>query len=537
MLENRMAEEKSPPPPFFRRRKPRETMPLNAPRDLYEDPAASGATAAPAGRAKATPEFQPLISAWQLPASRSYRLAAATAVLAASDLVVASLCATVAQLLAVGHLGGLAATVLLFGLCTVAGMQLAGVHNPKESRKTNELALRVLFGVAASFVATMTVSLAWPGAPVGRTVIAAYYLLALPLLMAWHLLGSGRTRSRFKPDSIAVVGPQETAAEVARSISDNDAFRLGLVMTPSPSGAVLLSDGKAAPTVVAVEDIPSIIAREGVGSIAVADSTTKHSVELYRQLWNCRNMGIDVLDIGDCLEMLDKKLALDRLDAWHTPSLSFPGWDRALDDKLKRFCDIVMAVTGMILSAPVMLAAAVAIRWSDGGPVIFSQERVGLRGRTYRMYKFRSMAVDAGDAEPDSRARWSFVTLLDDPRAFPAGRILRNTHMDELPQLWNVLKGDMSMIGPRPERPELVAELRQKIPHYDARHATRPGISGWTQLQWPRCKYTGCMVEDTRAKLEYELYYVRYRNVLWDVHIAAKTVLFVLEAFRPHRKA
>lgn len=512
-------------------------MPLNAPRDLYEDPAASGAAAAPAGHAETTPEFQQLASPWQLPASRSYRLAATTAVLAASDLVVAGLCAAFAHFLAVGHLGGSAVAVLLFGLCTVAGMHLAGVHYPKESRKANELALRVLFGVTVSFVPTMTVLLAWPAAPVGRSVVAVYYLLALPLLMAWHLLGLSRTRARFKPDSIAVVGPPETVSEVARSIARNDSFGLGLVITPSPSGAVFVSDGKAAPTLAAVEDIPSIIAREGIGSIAVANSTTRHSVELYRQLWNCRNMGIDVLDIGACLEMLDKKLALDRLDAWHTPSLSFPGWDRALDDRLKRICDIVMAVTGMILSAPVMLAAAVAIRWSDGGPVIFAQERVGLRGRTYRMYKFRSMTVDAGDAEPDSRARWSFVTLLDDPRAFPVGRLLRNTHMDELPQLWNVLKGDMSMIGPRPERPELVAELRQKIPHYDARHATRPGISGWTQLQWPRCKYTGCMVEDTRAKLEYELYYVRYRNVLWDVHIAAKTVLFVLEAFWPHRNA
>lgn len=469
---------------------------------------------------------QSLASPWQLPAGRSYRLAATTAALAVSDLVVASLCATAAHFLVVGHSGGLPATVLLFGICTGAGMHLAGVHYPTESRNANALALRVFLGVAASFVATVGVMVAWPAA-VDRFVVAGYYLLALPALMAWHLLGSSWMRARFKPASIAVVGSQESASEVARSISKSDAFRLGLVVTPAASGAVLVSKGEAPPVLVSVEDIPSIVARESIGSIAVANSTGNHSMELYRQMWNCRNMGIDVLDIGACMEMLDKKLALDRVDTWHTPSLSFPGWDRALDDKLKRICDIAMAVTGMILGAPVMLAAAVAIRLSDGGPVIYTQERVGLGGRTYKMYKFRSMIVDA---EPDRRPRWSFVSLADDPRAFPVGRFLRNTHLDELPQLWNVLKGDMSMIGPRPERPELVAELRPQIPHYDARHVTRPGITGWSQLRWFRHDYSGRMVEDTRTKLEYDLYYVRYRNVLWDLHIAAKTVVVMTEA-------
>ena len=512
-------------------------MPLSTLRDLYEDPPASRTSTAPETRpetpADAMRDRQPLALPWQLPAGRSYQLAVATAVLAASDLVVAGLCATAAHFLVVGHPGGLPSTVLLFGICTGAGLHLAGVHHPKESREANALALRVFFGVAASFVATVGVLLVWP-AVVDRFVVAGYHLLALPAFMAWHLLGSSRTRTRFKPDSIAVVGSQEIASEVARSISQNNAFRLGLVVTPTASGAVLVSKGEAPSALVSVEDIPSIIAREGIGSIAVADSTGTHSMELHRQMWNCRNMGIDVLDIGACMEMLDKKLALDRMGTWHTPSLSFPGWDRALDDKLKRICDIAMAVTGMILGAPVMLAAAVAIRWSDGGPVIYTQERVGLGGRTYKMYKFRSMIVDA---EPDRRPRWSLVSLADDPRAFAVGRFLRNTHLDELPQLWNVFKGNMSMIGPRPERPELVAELRPQIPHYDARHVTKPGITGWCQLHRPRRDYSGRMVEDTRAKLEYDLYYVRYRNVLWDLHIAAKTVVVMVEALWPNRRA
>lgn len=469
-------------------------------------------------------------SPWQLPARRNFRLVAVAVILAVGDLIVAALCAAVVHLRTVGSPGGLAATVLLFGVCTVAGMHLTGTHYPKESRRANELALRVLLGVVASCIATVAVSLAWP--IVGRSGIVAYYLLALPSLTVWHLLGSRRPRAWFRPDSIAVVGSQEIASKIARSISDNDAFRLGPVLVPSPSGAVrVYNRGNASGAVAAVEDIPSIIDRENIGAIAVASALNRQSAELYRQLWNCRNKGIDVVDIEACLEMIDKKLSLDRLDAWHTPSLSFPGWDRRLDDKLKRIGDIFMAITGLILCAPVMLAVAAVIRWSDGGPVFYSQQRVGLLGRTYTLYKLRSMKTNA---EPDGRPVFACV---NDPRAFPFGRFIRHTHLDELPQLWNVLKGDMSMIGPRPERPPFVAQIRREVRYYDARHVTRPGITGWAQLNWPQCKHSGHPLEDARNKLEYELYYIRYRNILWDIHIAAKTVVFMLEALWRYRRA
>lgn len=509
-------------------------MPLSASRDTYERPSASFATAFPEGvsgvQAGATPDTLAPASPWHLPARRNYRLAAAAATLAIGDSAVAALCATIAHLGAVGSSSGLATTVLIFGVCTVAGMHLAGTHYPKESYQANERALKVLLGVMVSGVATVAVSLAWPAASIGRSGIVVYYLLALPLLTVWHLLGSRRTRARFKPDLIAVVGPRKVASEVARSLSDNDSFRLGLVLVPLPSGAVRVHKGNASGTLAAVEDIPSIIEREDIGSIAVASSLNRQTAQLHRQLWNCRNKGVDVLDVGTCLEMIRKKLSLDHLDGWHTPSLSFPGWDRSLDDKLKRICDIFMAVTGMILCAPVMLAAAVAIRWSDGGPVIYSQQRVGTLGRTYTIYKFRSMMVNA---EPDGPV-WS---CNDDPRAFPVGRMLRNTYLDELPQLWNVLKGDMSMIGPRPERPQFVAKVRSEVPYYDALLVTRPGITGWAQVNWPRSKYNGRPMEGLRSRLEYDLYYVRYRNVLWDIHIAAKTVVVMLKALWRYRRA
>ena len=499
-------------------------MPVIASEDLREDSPSSQAATAPN-------HTLPLASPGEIPARQGPCAAAASAVLAGGDIVLAVLCTVAAYILAVGNPDGLAICVLLYAACTVSGTHLAGVHNPIESRKANELALRVLIGAFASFVAATTVVLAWPGMPVGWPVVAGYHLLVLPLLMAWHLLGSRRTRARFKPESIAVVGHREAVSEIARAISGNNFFRLGMVATPSSSGTILVSTKNEPPAPTAIEDLPSIVARQEIGSIAVLDSGRNFSAELYRQLWNCRNSGIDVLDTGACIEMLEGKLPLDHLDGWHTPSLSFPGWDRALDDKLKRACDIVLALAGMVVCAPVMLIAAAGIRWSDGGPVIYTQKRVGQRGRTFTIYKFRTMGVDA---EPDG-AEVYFVQ--DDPRPFPFGRFLRNTYLDELPQLWNVLKGNMSMIGPRPERPVAVSKLRQQIPYYDARHVAMPGITGWAQIRWLRRHHDGDLVAQTRIKLEYDLYYIRYRNILWDMHIAAKTALVMLEALWLSRRA
>ncbi len=440
-------------------------------------------------------------------------------------MVLAGLCTVAAYVLGGGNADGLAICVLLCGACTVAGMHLAGVYNPMESRRTNELALRIFMGVIVSSALTATVVLVWPAMPLGWPGIAGYHLLVVPVFVVWHLWGSSRIRGRFTPATIAVVGHRETVLEIARTISSNNFFRLGMVATPSSTGAVLIStkNKSAAPT--AVEDLPSIVARHGIGSIAVLDSGRKFSDELYRQLWNCRNLGVDVLDPVTCVEMLEGKLPLDQLDGWHTPSMSFPGWDRAFDDKLKRVFDVVLALVGMVVCAPVMLIAATGIRWSDSGPVIYTQKRVGQRGRTFTIYKFRTMMVDA---EPDG----SEVLLppQEDTRPFSFGRFLRNTHLDELPQLWNVLKGDMSMIGPRPERPLAVRTYRRRVPYYDARHVATPGITGWAQLRWPRYHHHGDLVTQARIKLEYDLYYVRYRNILWDIHIAARTVWVMLEA-------
>jgi lipopolysaccharide/colanic/teichoic acid biosynthesis glycosyltransferase len=185
---------------------------------------------------------------------------------------------------------------------------------------------------------------------------------------------------------------------------------------------------------------------------------------------------------------------------------------------VERLADVLCALLGLGLSVPLMLIAALAIVLESPGPVLYWQERVGRYGRRFQMPKLRTMIPDA---EADGQAVWA---QEDDPRITRVGSFLRRARLDEVPQLWNVLLGEMSLIGPRPERPEFVALLSSKIPKYEMRHVVRPGITGWAQVQF---KY-GASIEDAAKKLEYDMYYIQNRSLLLHIVILIKSVVVVL---------
>jgi lipopolysaccharide/colanic/teichoic acid biosynthesis glycosyltransferase len=167
-----------------------------------------------------------------------------------------------------------------------------------------------------------------------------------------------------------------------------------------------------------------------------------------------------------------------------------------------------------------MVIAAVAIKLEEGilAPLIYSQERVGFGGKVFRVFKFRSMRVDA---EKDGKARWA---QKNDSRVTRVGAIIRNTRVDELPQIFNVLRGDMSFVGPRPERPQFVEELAGQIPYFHERHRVKPGITGWAQISYPY----GASIEDSEEKLKYDLYYIKNHSLFFDLFILVRTVEIVL---------
>lgn len=204
--------------------------------------------------------------------------------------------------------------------------------------------------------------------------------------------------------------------------------------------------------------------------------------------------------------------------AWDAPPLpkESVGWDGAR--ALKRFLDVVAALCLLVVSAPLCALVALAIKLEDGGPILFRQTRVGRKGSLFTLRKLRSMRPDA---EAESGPQWATV---NDPRVTRIGGWIRALRIDEIPQAWNVLIGEMSFVGPRPERPEFVATLRETIPHYDYRHNVRPGITGWAQVNQP---YTAS-VEHPVIKQEYDLYYLEHISARLDVLILVRTIKIIL---------
>jgi sugar transferase (PEP-CTERM system associated) len=233
-------------------------------------------------------------------------------------------------------------------------------------------------------------------------------------------------------------------------------------------------------------------------------------------LLRCRLSGIGVIDLIHFLERETGKVDVRLLNPSHIIFAS--GFTR---NALRRFnvraLDIVGSLGLLLVAWPIFVVAAIAIYLEDRGPVLYRQARVGLEGRVFNLIKFRSMRVDA----ERGRAQWA---TREDTRVTRVGRIMRKYRIDELPQIFNVLRGHMSIVGPRPERPEFVADLELKIPYYRERHYTKPGLTGWAQL----CYQYGSSEDDAIEKLQYDLYYLKNHSLLFDLAILVQTAEVVL---------
>jgi sugar transferase (PEP-CTERM system associated) len=233
---------------------------------------------------------------------------------------------------------------------------------------------------------------------------------------------------------------------------------------------------------------------------------------LWQALLQCRFSGLRVTQYLDFFERESKRLCVENLrDDWIALSEGFRFGRGGL---VRRAVEIALALIILVLTAPVLLLTALAIKLEDGGPVFYRQERIGLRGKPFVVLKFRSMRIDA---ERDGIPAWA---TDHDSRVTGVGRFIRMVRIDELPQFLNVLSGTMAVIGPRPERPYFVQQLSQTVPYYDYRHAVKPGITGWAQVSF---RY-GASFDDAKRKLSYDLYYVKHRSFLFDLVILLRTI-------------
>ena len=259
------------------------------------------------------------------------------------------------------------------------------------------------------------------------------------------------------------------------------------------------------------DQLAQLVEQHRVDTIVVCLEDRRSTLPI-QSLLDCKAMGLDILDGHHLFEEVSGRLSIDSL----RPSVLIfsTGFQRRLTSLVsKRLLDVVVSAMGLVALIPLCVLIAALIRVDSPGPVFYRQVRVGLRGQPYMIWKFRSMRQDAEKSGP----RWA---QANDPRISRIGWWLRKTRIDEFPQLVNVLRGEMSLVGPRPERPVFVQDLRTVIPYYDIRHTVRPGVTGWAQVKF---RY-GASQQDSHTKLQYDLYYVKNLSFLLDLKILAHTI-------------
>jgi len=330
---------------------------------------------------------------------------------------------------------------------------------------------------------------------------------------SWNM---GRSKRR-----MLLLGGGKLAQEIYRVVLSE---RLGLMEIV---GAYLRSSegaegSPAIPGLVGThEQLARVVEEQRVNTIVVCFED-RRSVLPVEQLLDLKAMGIDVLDGHQLFEEVSGRLSVDSL---RPSTLIFStGFKRSVASRVtKRFIDMLVSVCGLVVLFPLFLLVAVSIKLDSPGPVMYRQLRVGLYGRPFLIWKFRSMEQDAERSGP----QWA---QANDSRITRVGKLLRKTRIDEFPQLINVLRGEMSLIGPRPERPLFVQELRKTIPYYDLRHTVSPGITGWAQVKF---RY-GASEEDAHMKSQYDLYYVKQLSFALDMRILVQTVRVVLRGEGAH---
>jgi sugar transferase (PEP-CTERM system associated) len=383
-------------------------------------------------------------------------------------------------------------------------------------QSNRELVVRLLQAVGAASIVLAALYFAAPALMIGDGIFVSALFVFLVGILGWRLLFNQLTGSLKLEERILVVGTGETARKVARQILDQRDFGYRVVGfiddDASRVGERIVNPG----IVGTPADIPGLVARHQIDRIIVGLSDRRGKLPV-EQLLQAKLAGVRVEDATTTYERVTGKILLDDLrPSWLIFSDGFRVSRAAR--WMKRLIDLTLSVVLGVVALPLMVLTAIAIWLESGRPVLYCQERVGENGRTFTLCKFRSMGINA---EAGGTPMWA---KDDDERVTRVGRFIRKSRLDELPQLWNVLRGDMSFVGPRPERPYFVAALAKEIPFYQQRHAVKPGITGWAQVKY---RY-GASLEDAMEKLRYDLYYIKHLSVFFDLTIVFDTVKVVL---------
>lgn len=412
--------------------------------------------------------------------------------------------------------GALWPRAVLFSAVMLISLLAFGLYSSRQRARLIGMVLRVTLALILGLVVTGILFYLVPALWIGSDVILVAGIGGLCGVIVSRVVFTQVVDENVFKRRVVVYGAGESAAaiEALRRRADRRGFLiLGFVAANSDERSVrfdrILDSGSS---------LVQICRELGAAEVVVAMDDRRRGFPI-AQLLECRLAGIDVTEL---LTFLERETGRVRIDVLNPSWMIFgQGFRR---DPLRlitsRTLDLVASLSVLTITLPVMLLAVLAIKLEDGwrAPVLYRQRRVGFRGQPFDVLKFRSMRTDA---ESDGRPRWA---RSGDPRVTRVGSFMRKVRIDELPQLLNVLRGQMSLVGPRPERPEFVAELAERIPYYIERHCVKPGVTGWAQLCYPY----GSSEQDALEKLQYDLYYVKNNSLLFDLTILLQTVEVVL---------
>jgi len=407
-------------------------------------------------------------------------------------------------------------TVVTAGISLLC-LYFADLYNFRRVGDRAEMFMRLMNGLGATSIALAIIYFWFPSLVIGRGVFLLASVLVIVSLLVWRGLFEWFGRRLRPRERLLLVGTGSAAVNLAREMfARRQELGVEIVgfIDPDPEkvGSPVLNPG----VIGTIEDIPSIARARDVDRVVVSLSDARGKLPM-QKLLEMKLEGVSFDHLASVYEEYTGKIAVENLrPSWLIFSSGFrrAPWQSAL----KRAIDIPTAIVGLSIGLPVFVLIALAVKLTSHGPFLYRQRRVGQHGRVFTVHKFRSMRHDA---EAATGPVWAGA---NDDRVTPVGRVLRRTRLDELPQLWNVLIGDMSLVGPRPERPEFVQQLTEQIPFYGQRHTIRPGLTGWAQI-----RYTyGASVEDALEKLQYDLFYIKNCSLALDLFIIFATVKTVI---------
>lgn len=370
---------------------------------------------------------------------------------------------------------------------------------------------RVLVACLLGIISSATASYAFQHWRFDRETVALLFVLSLGLSLGWRWIYRLNAEKLTHPLRILLVGV-DRAGKVRQLLAE------GLPKAEIIGYVGERDQGPDAGPCLGAPFMALDIAKEKQATMILLLPDAPIDDDIARDLLEAKLRGSMVVDIRSFYEHVVQRLPLSQInDEWLLQTEGFSLNTRGSLRRLKRALDVLISLLLLIPATPIMLITAIIVRLESPGPVIYKQDRVGLFEKEFTVYKFRSMRADA----EKNGAVWASA---HDARVTKFGKFIRKVRIDELPQIWNILKGDMSFIGPRPERMAFVTKLKETIPYYSLRHTVKPGLTGWAQVCYPY----GASEDDARRKLEYDLYYIKNMSILLDINIVFKTVGVVL---------